>query len=1350
MAEVEALWSGTNPSLRHGTDALHAPSNLQAAANFSHASSTTMATTPAAQTSPEDRIWLWQWMTVSWLSPLIRAGSQRQLQDEDVWQLPASFQHRQLHQYFRSLQGTVIQRLLKANWLDIALLSLLGLVTTVLDFAGPLLLQKLLQAMENFDTESAIRWAGISLAVRVFAAQTGVFGLWYGRRCYERSRGEMITMLYEKTLNRKINFAPPPEVLDTNGVKANGVAEGQEPLTVLQRAWARVRGFFRRTKSAPPAQEAASMGKILNLMRNDVYEVSQRFWEVQSLVQKPLSVIFSIVLVIRLLGLPSLMAIGLLLVVQVIVTIIARIMIHFEMKRRRATDGKLQLITQFVEAIRHLRWYGWQGTWLTQIMDARQKELNLRIVTSVWQLSISFFNTLGLDLTPSIAFFAYTVIARRPLTVDVAFPALQVLQMMSSSLRDLPQLIIVCINAWVAVARIEDFMAEPDKEEKSHDPVVSNNMALYGASFAWPGSSTAVLRDLTLDFDTPLTVICGEVGSGKSALLQALLGELDQLAGDLICPDQPIAYCAQTPWLQSMSIQENILFGMPYEEKRYREVLEACQLLPDMKELKSGDQSFIGENGIGLSGGQRARVALARAVYSTSNILLLDDPLSALDQQTAEAIVRKVFEGLLKERTVVVVTHRTDLFQRTERVAIEMQGGRALKLDSTAVASDTIGLSLRRHSTTKSGDQHAGYQVEEQKAVAVPDKFIEEEHRAHGGVQASVYWEYIKAGRLRWWCLLIIMLTLYRLVSVFETWFLKAWGEAYNQQPSLSLILQSEDYVHAQQSLPALGGLPPPDVNIKPWLIGFLIIGLCRSLTYIAAQAVMIVIIYTAGKNMFIAIMEKVAGATFRFYDVTPVGRLMNRMTSDISVIDGNISQQFSVIAWLGISWISSMAMIAVVTPLFLAFAVLLTIAFVLIFRRFIPTSQSLRRLEMVSLTPLMSNFGALLNGLSTVRAFHAQQQFQDRVIRVVDTFQKMDHFYWSLQAWLMYRYDMLSAAATFLVTMMALWTDVSAGWTAFVLVAANKLVQSTHYLCKQYGQLQMEFVSVERVVELLHLEQESKGAVSPPAWWPSFNGDIVFDGVTIKYAPHMDPALAGIKFTIKGGSKTAIIGRTGSGKSTLALSLLATILPEAGNITIDSIDLAEVDKQLLRTRITFLAQDPVLFPGTMRQNLDPVNEHSNEACDAVLHRTCSRQGWELDTKIEAGGRNLSQGQRQLVGLARAVLRRSAIVILDEATASIDRDTAVQIQQVMHEEMRESTVITIAHRVEAVRNADYCVVLGRGEIVDQGPADEVGRRMAMEGRRPSLPIAISPRSPGAGSSDGIEQGPEFVPPGRPE
>ncbi|KAK1041554.1 hypothetical protein LTS16_009532 [Friedmanniomyces endolithicus] len=1213
--------------------------------------------------SPEDDLSLWQFMTVAWMIPLIRTGNKRQIEDEDVWQLAYEFQHRRLHENFRQLKGTVIQRLVRANYIDLIILTLLGFLELVANYSVPVLLQQLLSSMEDVEApkQAAITYAAISLGVRLVACQSGVFSLWYGRRCYERSRGEMITMLYEKTLGRKIAFQLNEEdrgtakdalPKDTNGVGPElGPASLKSP-AMWQKVLQRTTRLFRRPQVMKPVKETASMGKILNLMRNDVYEVSQRFWEFQQLIIKPLSCVLSITLVVRFLGWSSLVAVLVLVVCQVINVVLARLMLRFEKRRRKATDAKLQVITQFVEAIRHLRWYGWQGAWLEQILDARQKELKLKVITNIWNLCISFVNTLGLDLTPVVAFFAYTVIAGKPLRVDVAFPAMQLFQMMTSALRDLPNLIIVMINAWVAVGRIEDFMAEPNKQEMNTEALIGDSLAIHQGSFSWPGVDKQVLHGIDLSFPEGLTVVCGEVASGKTALLQALLGELDMHEGQLIRPAEPVGYCAQTPWLQSMSIRENILFSLPYDEIRYKEVLDACALTPDLAELKAGDLSLIGENGIGLSGGQRARVALARAVYSRTKILLLDDPISALDQQTAESIARKCLAGpLLHGRTVVLVTHRTDLVLDMAAQVIKLHDGKAEVLDQDAAQHEN----LQRIASTTSEKSLDNQAAEKQVEAAVPDKFIEDEHRAHGDVKARVYWEYVKAGNLRWWAVLILALVVYRLFSTAETWYLKAWGEAYNQRSSLGLLLYRDDTGITRSGL--FDDMPPPDVNIKPWLVGFLLLALGLSFTLIISQAVMIVIVYIAARRMFRDVMHKVAHATFRFYDVTPVGRLMNRMTSDIGVIDGNISNQFQAVAWLGISWLSSLIIIASVTPTFLVFSAALTAAFVFIFMQFLPTSQSLRRLEMVSLTPLMSNFGALLNGLTTVRAFCAQSRFQDRVIDVVDTFQKMDHFYWSLQAWLMYRFDALSAVSTFLITVLALVTNVSPGLTAFVLVAANKFVISTHYLCRMYGQLQMSFVSVERVVELLHLDQEPTGEVTPPAWWPSMSGDIVFENVTIKYAPHLDDALSGISFTIKGGSKTAVIGRTGS--------------------------------------------------GTMRQNLDPVNEHPDDDCALVLERVCERQGWDLTTKVEAGGSNLSQGQRQLVGLARAVLRRSAIIILDEATASIDRETAMQIQQVMHEEMKDSTVITIAHRLEAVRNADYCIVLGKGRILEQGPASEM-------------------------------------------
>jgi ABC-type multidrug transport system fused ATPase/permease subunit len=439
--------------------------------------------------------------------------------------------------------------------------------------------------------------------------------------------------------------------------------------------------------------------------------------------------------------------------------------------------------------------------------------------------------------------------------------------------------------------------------------------------------------------------------------------------------------------------------------------------------------------------------------------------------------------------------------------------------------------------------------------------------------------------------------------------------------------------------------------------------------------------------------------------DTIPLGRLMNRLTSDIGVVDGNISEQFQAIAFQAITWISSVLVIATATPVFLLFSLVLTITFVIVFLCFLPTSQSLRRLEMVSLSPLLSNFGELLHGLTTVRAFHAESRFQSRVISVVDKFQGMDHFYWSLQSWLMYRFESLSAFSTFCLTALALCTNTTPGLVAFVLIAANNFVESTHALCKQYGQLQMDFVSVERVDELLHIEEETPGTIAPPAAWPTYNSDIIFEDATLRYAPHLDPSLTNVSLRIPGGSTTAVTGRTGSGKSTLAMSLLSVIRPESGRILIDGINIADVSTQALRTRVTFVAQDPVLFPGSIRLNLDPTEEYSDEQCTEVLDRLCSRHGWHLGTNIEAGGRNLSQGQRQLIALTRAVLRRSAIVILDEATASVDQETSLEIQQIIREELGQSTVITIAHRIEAVKDADYFVVLDQGRVLREGPVD---------------------------------------------
>ena len=1129
-------------------------------------------------------------------------------------------------------------------------------------------------------------------------------------------------MIYEKALSRKNLFGVELPSKETNPPNPpnNGVSNGQHeevepayPSKLRPNRW--LCGFFSRRGDRyqkKEKKEAASMGKIFNLLRGDAYEVSQRFWEVDALIDKPLGMIVATVLVWKLFGPSCFLAILTVLVAQSLNAIVTRVLLRRERVRRVATDARLQATSQFVEALRHLRWYGWENHWLGQVMDARNNELMLRIVTNLWTILIRFINTLASGIFPVVALYSYTFLAGHELRIDIIFPALQLFSMWESRLIDLPNIITALINASIALGRIEDFMAEPNKEQigvESSAGDTSSPFQLQSCSFAWPGWMSPVLSNINVTFPVGLTVVYGKVGTGKTALLQALLGELDLLGGTCRISHEMVGYCAQAPWLQSMSIRDNILFSSPFDERRYKRVLDACALVPDLANFKHGDLSFMGENGVGLSGGQRARVALARAMYSRARILLLDDPLSALDHNTAETVARKCFAGpLAQDRVIVLVTHRASLVQSMAKQVVQIHDGTATP--SSAVDSTIVAAAADEQDSEGQVEQDT--ELEDGAAAAIPDKFIEEEHRAEFGVKARVYWAYIRAGKLKWWAVLVVVLVVYRLVSVGQSWFLKEWGEAYGEEGLVPVVVGFSTPQHHDMSslgwseVPnhLINRLPPPFENVRPWLWAFLTIATFQSVALLVAQLFMLVIVYCAGKAMFAEVMVHVSRATFRFLDVTPVGRLMNRLTSDIGVVDGNISEQFQAIAFQVITWLSSVLVIASVTPSFLAFSLGLCAAYIAIFLHFLPTSQSLRRLEMVSLSPLISNFGELLHGLTTVRAFHAEKRFQDRVIAVVDKFQGMDHFYWSLQSWLMYRFEGLSAVSTFTLTALALYTNVSPGLIAFVLIAANSFVLSTHALCKQYGRLQMDFVSVERVEELRHIEKEPRGTIDPPASWPRYGQDVTFEDVTIRYAPHLDPSLAHVSLRIPGGSTTAVIGRTGSGKSTLAISLLgvARAEPDGGAIKVDNIDIGQVNTHALRSRVTFVAQDPVLFPGSIRHNLDPTGEYSFEECEEVLKRVCGRHHWTLEKQVEAGGRNLSQGERQLIGLARAVLRASPIVILDEATASVDMETSMEIQQIIREELRESTVITIAHRLEAIKDAEYYVVLDKGRVKEQG------------------------------------------------
>jgi ABC-type multidrug transport system fused ATPase/permease subunit len=561
-------------------------------------------------------------------------------------------------------------------------------------------------------------------------------------------------------------------------------------------------------------------------------------------VNKPIGLLLSFGLIYNLLGWSCLLGVAVIVVAQILNAIFASILIKKERLRRKATDAKLQQVSSYVEAIRHLRWYGWHPVWLERIVQARQAELDLKVITYLWNITIRTINVLASGLLPVAAFYGFTALAGRELRIDIAFPAILLFNMLQSDLKDIPGLITVLLNASVAVGRLEAFMKEPNKIAGDNPASTSDDvLELKNATFAWPGLSRNVLHQLTLSFPPGLTVVFGQVAAGKSALLQALLGELDLHEGELIKPDSPIGYCAQAPWLQSMSIRDNILFSSPYDETRYKQTLDACALTADLAGFKHGDLSNIGENGIGLSGGQKARVALARAVYSRAKILLLDDPLSALDQQTAESIVGKCLGGELVEgRTVILVTHRTDLCKGIAEQLIEIVDGTA-----QVYQGDSLHLSPTNSHTVQALQDAKAVEVDEaQESAAVPAKFEEEERREHGGVKFAIYWQYIKAGQLRWWMLVIIFATIFRIFLVIENWLLKVsnmhsihiikpftnnhnqeWGEAYGKHEQTYNFQTLGAKYHVESAGLASGlfsRFPNPGTNPYPWLLAFLVL----------------------------------------------------------------------------------------------------------------------------------------------------------------------------------------------------------------------------------------------------------------------------------------------------------------------------------------------------------------------------------------------------------------------------------------------------------------------------------------------------------------------------------------------
>ncbi|KAJ7434680.1 multidrug resistance-associated ABC transporter [Mycena latifolia] len=901
------------------------------------------------------------------------------------------------------------------------------------------------------------------------------------------------------------------------------------------------------------------------------------------------------------------------------------------------------------------------------------------------------------------------------------------------------------------------------------------------------------LRDISVMFpEGKLSVITGPTASGKTALLMALLGEMTLLPGGgrIIMLKNPervdeyghmhgISYAAQAPWLRHQSIKENILFGYPYDEARYRQVIESCALQPDLDVLEDGDATEIGARGVNLSGGQKARVALARAVYVRNKFVLLDDPLSAVDSHTARLLFDKLLRGpLLAHRTVILVTHHVDLVLAGAHYLVRMLDGR---IDTQGTVEDLRAQGVLEHITHDAAAEAKSEEPvvaladdvadlddpEAAKKPSKPRKLVKDEHRAIGGVKWAIYNSYLEASSYWIWAFLLFAVLIGQVLSITEKLWIKTWGSAYEKN-STAVFHSFQSFGTLNPEYPMDGSFNfaqvdassslfniewPSAVEHPLFYVGvYAAIGLTTAFVSLCSVAAQYTGALRASRILFKQLLVSVVRATFRFHDTTPLGRMLNRFGLDMDKIDSDLAGSLQTVNSSLAGFFASVITITVVFPGFLFPAVILGYIYYRLALGYLNTGRDLRRMESNSRSPIYSDFGELLEGIVTVRAFSAENRFLDNLHKRINTATKMWYVFWMTNRWLLLNFDCLGGLAVFITALFSItFLHNDAGLAGLAMTSALTFTNAVYWACRNWTGLEVDLNSVERVVEYLKLPQEPPAVIEsnrPPAYWPSSarNDSLLrVENLVVKYSPELPAVLQDISFTLKAGERVGLIGRTGSGKSTLAMSILRFADPVSGRIVIDGIDISTIGINDLRSRLVYLPQDSVLFSGSLRDNLDPFGDYDDAACMDALYRVHlisdspsasrgpSSRGQStaaspsssrppsingsstdasvftdvdakttvsLDTRVSAGGTNFSQGQRQLIAMARALLRRSSVVVMDEATSSVDFATDAKIQKAIREEFTDSLLITVAHRLKTIIDYDRLVVLDHGKVVE--------------------------------------------------
>lgn len=1106
-------------------------------------------------------------------------------------------------------------------------------------------------------------------------------------------------------------------------------------------------------------KNTSSTGLIVNMVSNDV----QRFEEAAVFFHyiwiSPIQLAVVTYLIYLEISWACFAAVGVLILMIPIQSYLASIFKNFRERMLVFRDDRIKSISDMLAGIMVVKLYAWEFPFMDKVRGLRNRELHFTLLSNnlrAMNESIYFFTPalIGLlgfgvffaiekDFNPSNIFATLTYIAGVRLNMSNFFP--KGLQFAS--------------EATVSFERIEEFLRLEDlkrstKDLEAEELKQGKVMSLKDCTFEWI-DNTPVLSNLTLDFTRPsLTVLCGPVGGGKSSLLNALMGELPAVTGTYrISPDAKIAYASQIPWITAGTIKENILFGLPYDEQKLKDTIEATSMIRDISLFEYGIDTIIGERGVSLSGGQKARLSLARAVYADRDIYLLDDPLSAVDTKVARHLFEKCIKGILKNKTVILITHQLQFIPDCERIAVlergtmtalgdwelisktdskfcktlvefnEHDNDEEVETDIDSPMSDTeydIDEVLKRSApasilldpdvkNTTEKVEITSDPIKEELEKDENDSIFEDVNEAEsdedevenkqvfgadevvqeGSVGLRIYLEFFRMGSNYLYIgIMVMMLIVGEVTNDAASYWLSHW----TQLP--------DDRKYQNRNLWIYFSL----------VIVTIVIAIIRALCFFY-------MCLASTRAIFNQMLAKVFMTGMHFFHVNPHGRIMNRFSKDLGLLDETLPLTFFDVMQETFMIIGVIVISAIAIPPFLVFVPFLLYGLVLFRNFFIPTSRQIKRFESITRSPVYSAVPSTLEGLSTIRAFEASETFKKKFLFLQDENTRMYFQFLSCSRWLGFRLDawcsiFVIAVAFCVIALRNSLSFVNPAKVGLILTYLIQLTGSLQWAARQSAEIENYMVNVERALEYTKLESEEEMnhcnpvVVDPPKEWPQ-HGAIELKNVVLTYPGTRKPVLKNLNIQIPGGVRIGIVGRTGAGKSSMLQALFRLVEPE-GEVIIDDVVTSGTPLQTLRSRISIIPQEPFCFKGTMRFNIDPFGTVSDEELWTVLKvvsldKSIEAMAGGLDAEVAENGSNMSVGERQLVCLARAMVRKSQIVVMDEATSNVD----MNIDEIIQNSIKggvfgDATVLTIAHRLQTVAEYDFIIVMEAGQIIEVG------------------------------------------------